>query len=440
MHPVDQLAHQAVFGTDQEKQTARFAIWQQGIEAGIMPASIHQLYIARGKQDLANDFTVPAMNLRGMAYDTARAVFKVAKDNKVGALICEIARSEMGYTAQSPAEYVAITTAAALREGWSGPLFIQGDHFQAKADGPGKPKAGEIETISDLIKEAIQAGFYNIDIDMSTLVELDKPAEADQQIPNYNYSIQLAKLVREIEPEGVTVSLGGEIGHVGGRNSTVADLEAFITGFNQGLPQSLTGMSKISVQTGTSHGGKVLADGTLADLDVDFSILKNITEVCQAKYQIGGSVQHGASTLPDEFFNQFVKHEALEVHLATGFQNIMLDHPQFPQELLTKMYTYIDEHHQDERKPDQTDEQFHYKLRKKAWGPFKQELWELPEETRATLRAALSEKFTFLFNELKVINTQALVNKTVTATIVPKTEADFAVTNKKVKEVKGLSD
>src|SRR3989304_6443484 len=143
-HPLDALAYQAVFGTDTEKQAARFEIWQKGISAGVIPSSINDLYMARGSGKLPNNFTVPAMNLRGMAYDTARAVFQTAKQHRVGAMICEIARSEMGYTAQSPQEYVSVLTAAALREGWSGPLFIQGDHFQANAAEMGKIKEGEV--------------------------------------------------------------------------------------------------------------------------------------------------------------------------------------------------------------------------------------------------------------------------------------------------------
>ena len=440
MNPIDTLAYQAVFGSDQEKQAARFSIWQQGIEAGIIPSSIHDLYIARGEGKLPNNFTTPAMNLRGLAYDTARAVFQAAKQHQVGALICEIARSEMGYTGQPPAEYVAVVTAGALREGWSGPLFIQGDHFQAKAAEPGKPKEGEIATIESLIEEAIAAGFYNIDIDMSTLVELNQPDEADQQIPNYTYSVRLAELVRQTEPAGITVSLGAEIGHVGGRNSTVADLEAFMAGFNKNLPNQLTGISKISVQTGTSHGGKVLADGTLADIDVDFSILRDVTQACQQKHQVGGAVQHGASTLPDQYFDQFVKAGALEVHLATGFQNLLLDHPDLPENLRQEMYAYIEKHHSDERKEDQTNEQFHYKLRKKALGPFKQQLWDLPEKNRAAIRASLAERFSFFFKELNVVDTQKIVKQFVKPLVVEKTEADFAVSGKKIKDVKGLAD
>ena len=439
MHVIDQLAYQAVFGKNTEKQQACFTIWQKGVKANIIPSSINDLYLARGNDKLPNNFTVPAINIRAMAYDMARAAFQAAKTNKVGAIIFEIARSEMGYTAQSPLEYVAVITAAALRENWSGPLFIQGDHFQAKAGSMGQPKAGEIETIKQLIQEVIQAGFYNIDIDMSTLADLDKPTETEQQIPNYQYSAKLTQLIRQLEPTGITISVGAEIGHIGGKNSTVADLTAFMTGFKKELPSKLTGISKISVQTGTSHGGKVLADGSLANIDVDFTILRNITQACQTKYKIGGAVQHGASTLPDQYFNQFVKFSALEVHLATGFQNLILDHPAFPKQLLKKMYDYIDQQHHDEQKEKQTPEQFHYELRKKALGRFKQELWELPEETRKKLRDSLADRFAFLFKELNVVETQALIEKFVKPIITTKTLQDFAP-KAKTKITKGLSD
>ncbi|NCN45486.1 MAG: aldolase [Candidatus Pacebacteria bacterium CG10_big_fil_rev_8_21_14_0_10_36_11] len=436
---IDTLVYQAVFGSDQEKQQARFEIWQMGIEAGVIPSSIHEFYSARGKKQLPNNFSVPAMNLRGMTYDTARSAFATAVKLKVGAMIFEIARSEMAYTHQSPQEYVTVLTAAAIKEGWSGPLFVQGDHFQAKAANPGEPKNGEIDTIKKLIEEALKAGFYNIDIDMSTLVALDKPTEAEQQIPNYTYSLELAKYIRKLQPKELNVSLGGEIGHIGGKNSNEADFTAYMEGFNQGLPTGMIGMSKISIQTGTHHGGVVLADGKLADINVDFSILKTITEIGQEKYQIGGSVQHGASTLPDKYFNQFPQAKTLEVHLATGFQNLVMNDPAFPQELLQEMYDYLDAKHLDEKKETETPEQFHYKLRKKAWGPFKQKCWDMPVENRTKLRATMMDRFEFFFKELNVINSQEMVNKFVKPVVVNKTLPDFALQTA-TKDVKGLSD
>ena len=437
---IDRLAWQAVFGEESEKASARYSIWKTAQKLGIRPASIHDLYIARGREEVPLDFTVPAINLRGMVYDMAQSVFKVAKDLNVGALILELARSEVSYTSQRPAEYVAVVLAGAIKEGWRGPVFIQGDHFQTKVASPGAPKEGEVAAVKELIKEAIEAGFYNIDIDTSTLVDLQKSTEAEQQEPNIRHSLELAQYVRSLEPQGITVSLGGEIGHIGGKNSTVEDFRAYMEGFNTGMPQGMTGMSKISIQTGTSHGGVVLPDGTLADIDVDFSVLAAISKACREEYQISGAVQHGASTLPDEFFKQFTKAEAIEVHLATGFQNIILDHPSFPKELLQKMYAWLDEEKLDEREEGWTDEQFHYKLRKKALGQFKKELWQIDNSIREEIRAALEERFTFMFKELNVINTTNMVNKIVKPLEIHKTLEEFASQKPVQKEVKGLDD
>jgi fructose/tagatose bisphosphate aldolase len=436
----DILVYKAVFGKDKQKQKARFEIWQKATSKGIIPASINDFYMAIGADKVKKQLTVPAMNIRGMAYDTARAAFKSAKKHKVGAMIFELARSEMGYTSQSPQEYVTVMMAAALREGWTGPLFIQGDHFQAKAAGVGKALAGEIDTIKKLVTDSIKAGFYNIDIDMSTLVDLEKEKEIDQQKPNIKHSLEFVNLIRSIEPKGITVSLGGEIGHIGGKNSNLADFNAYMDGFDKGLKKGMVGMSKISVQTGTHHGGVVLSDGTLADLNVDFSILSSITKACKKKYKMGGAVQHGASTLPDEFFNQFRQSEAVEVHLATGFQNIQMDHEAFPKKLLKTMYKWLDEKKSDEKGAKQTNEQFHYNLRKKSWGEFKKETWEIDETHKVKIRASLAKRFEFFFKELNVTNTQDLILEYVKPVIVKKNLADFAIGSDKVKEVLGLSD
>lgn len=281
-------------------------------------------------------------------------------------------------------------------------------------------------------------GFYNIDIDTSTLVDLEKPTEDEQQEPNIKYSVELAKHVREIEPKGITVSLGGEIGHIGGKNSTVEDNNAYIEGFNKEIG-NLTGMSKISIQTGTSHGGVVLPDGTLADISVDFSVLLNISRACR-KLGMGGSVQHGASTLPDEYFNQFTKSEAVEVHLATGFQNIILDHKDFPKELLDKMYKWLDENKSDERKSEQTDEQFYYKLRKKSFGQFKKDCWDIEKETKNKIMADLEKRFEFLFTQLNVVDSKKFVDKTIKPVQIQKDLSDFSLDTVTKGSVRGLAD
>ncbi|MFN7982610.1 MAG: class II fructose-bisphosphate aldolase [Vicinamibacterales bacterium] len=416
---VDRLAWTAAFGaTTDIKGTARWIIRSLAAAKGIRPASIHDLYMAMG-QGKAGGFTVPAINVRAMAYDTARAVIRAAKALDAGAFIFEIARSEIGYTEQRPHEYAAILLAAALREGYAGPLFIQGDHVQTNAKKYNSPeREKELETLRALIREEIAAGFYNIDIDTSTLVDLDKPTLDEQQEVNVTLAADFAAFIRSVEPEGVTVSVGGEIGEVGGKNSDVHELHAYMKGFNRKLAErggNLVGLSKISVQTGTAHGGFINADGTVRkDVAIDLTTLDELSRVSRSDYGLGGAVQHGASTLPPDAFDAFPRVGACEIHLATDFQNMVYDHPQFPAELKAEMYAWLQENAKEERKAKDTEEQFIYKARKKAIGPFKRQLWSMDAANRAAIGAALEERFSFLMKQLKINNTAGTVAQFVT--------------------------
>ena len=237
---MDKLVAAAVFGAKDEKEYARWLLWELGQAVGVQPSSIHDLYMARGRGDIGG-FTVPAINVRGAAYLTARSIFRTANRLKAGAFILEIARSEIGYTDQRPAEYVSVMIAAALREGFRGPLFIQGDHFQVNAKKWKADPATEVDAVKQLVKEAVAAGFYNIDIDTSTLVDLSQKTLDEQQRPNYETGVDILRAVRQAEPRGTTISAGGEIGEVGTENSTEPELRAFMDGFNASLPAGIGG-------------------------------------------------------------------------------------------------------------------------------------------------------------------------------------------------------
>jgi len=408
---MDALVRDAVFGSGESRDQARWLIWEIGQAVGVRPSSIHDLYLARGRGAVAG-FTVPAINVRGMAYDTARAIFRVANKLDAGAFILEIARSEIAYTDQRPTEYVAVMLGAALREGFRGPVFFQGDHFQVNAKKYVADRDTEVNAVKALAREAIDAGFYNIDVDTSTLVDLSQPTLSEQQRRNYEECVDIAQAIRALEPRGVTISVGGEIGEVGTSNSTIEELEAFMDGFNDTLharASGMAGLSKISVQSGTSHGGVVLADGTIADVKIDFMTLEQLSRVAREKYGLSGAVQHGASTLPDEAFHNFPRTETAEIHLATNFQNMLYD--ALPGGLRDEVYAWLGENAKEERKAGDSDEQFFYKTRKKALGPFKRAFWDLEQNARERLAKAYDEKFTFLFTQLGVGATKDAVRR-----------------------------
>jgi len=385
-------------------------IFDVAYEEGVYPSSINEFYVARGRGEFSG-FTVPAVNLRSMTYDLARAIFRVAEKNDSSAFVFEIARSEIGYTDQPPIEYASMVMAAAIRENYSGPVFIQGDHFQVNAAKLKENPDKEIEGLQALIGDAISAGFYNIDIDSSTLVDVSKPDLKEQQLLNYEVCARLTQFIRRVEPRGITISVGGEIGEIGHQNSTPEDLHAFMAGLEEKLGKGLAGISKISVQTGTTHGGVVLPDGSIAQIKLDFNTLKTLSETARREYGLAGAVQHGASTLPPEAFHKFVECETAEVHLATQFQNMIYESEHFPADLKKRIYEWLKINVAGEAKQGETEEQFLYKTRKKALGPFKKQIMGLQQQTRDVIAAEIENKFDFLFKQLNVVNNRALVNK-----------------------------
>ena len=413
---MDRLVWTAVFTEDAHlRETARWLVREIALATGAWPASILDLYLARGRGE-CRGFTVPAFNIRGITYDTVRATFRAAKSRDAGAFILELARSEIGYTFQRPGEYAAVVLGAAVREGWRGPVFLQGDHYQVNAKKHAVDPDSEVRAIEALIVEALEAGVFNIDIDTSTLVDLSRPTVPTQQEVNATLAAGFTRHIWTHEPAGVRVSIGGEIGEVGGTNSTAEELIAFMDGYRAraGEPPAGHGrISKISVQTGTSHGGVPLPDGSVAPVTLDFKVLADLGRIARDRYGMAGAVQHGASTLPDEAFHHFPAAETAEIHLATGFQNMVLDHPLFPTELTGQIHTWLRANCADERKAGQTEEQFLYKTRKKAYGPFKRAMWSLPSPVLEGLGRDLEAKFGFYFDKLGVAGSRALIEKTI---------------------------
>jgi fructose/tagatose bisphosphate aldolase len=409
------LAWTAAFGTDPATvEAAQWIVWEASQALGARSASIHELYMARARGEVSG-FTVPAINIRAQTFDMARIAFETAQTYDVGALILELARSEQTYTFQRPIDYSTACLAGAVAAGWRGPVFLQGDHYQFNA----KKYAADPESMTEEIRRAcrlaVDAGYRNIDIDASTLVDLSKPTVDEEQRENYLRTAELAALIRTLEADGVTISIGGEIGEVGKENSNEAELRAYLDGLRRELARiggeaggdNGVGISKVSVQTGTSHGGTVNPDGTVAVVAVDFSVHERLGKVAREEYGLAGTVQHGASTLPDEDFHRFRDVETAEIHLATGFQNALYEHPAFPAELHAEVSSWCFANALDERKSDQTDQQFVYTTRKKALGPFKRALWDL--ETKDEILADQAKKISFLCHELGVHGTRELV-------------------------------
>jgi fructose/tagatose bisphosphate aldolase len=402
----------ATFSEDADAvEVARWIIWEASQALGARSASINELYMARGRGEIGG-FTVPAVNLRTQVFDMVATMCRAASGLDVGAVIFELARSEQEYTYQRPGEYITSVLAGCVHAGWQGPVFVQGDHYQFNAAKHKADPQGTTDTIKKATRDAIGVGYGNIDIDSSTLVDLSLATVEEQQRVNFERAAEISAVIREVQPEDMAISIGGEIGEVGKQNSTEEELRTYLRGYRQTLDRlagpDVMGLSKVSVQTGTSHGGVPMPGGGVAQVKLDFGTLERLSVVAR-EHGLAGAVQHGASTLPDELFHRFPQVETAEIHLATGFQNLLYEHRAFPDDLLAEVRSWVQTNAADERKPDEPEDVFVYKTRKKALGPFKRELWEL--STKDEILADQEQKFRFLFEQLGVDGSRELVEK-----------------------------
>ena len=418
-------ANVADFGGKSASESVRalssWVITEAAQQLGAKLASPQEVYVAIAEGKITRQMSFPAVNVRGNSLDTARALFRAAMDNNVGALIMEVARSEMGYTNQAPREFAAVIQAAAMMEGFVGPVFLQGDHIQLKAkavNAGGDKAAAEIAEHSAIIRNLLKFGFGSIDLDMSPFERRTEEdlSYAQQQADNARLTAEKIRDVRQQELELGTpwiTLLGGETGEVGKMNTRPQDVDAYAEGIQAnmarlGIAKDL-GIRKLAVNDGTSHGGIPGPDGNVIEVAIAFEVLRMATDRGR-KFGWAGSVQHGASTLPNEMFKLFPEHGAVEVHLATGFQNIQFEHFYGVGTFEARVAELLNDRFSSERKDGQTEAQFIYKTRKKALGPMKLELWTMPEDVRAAVAADLHAQFSFLFEQLGVVNTRELIN------------------------------
>ena len=366
---------------------------------GVYPASIRSLYQALGRGELPA-MTVPAFNVRGLTYELGRAFWRTALELQAGPFLFELAPSEASTGHQTFEEYAALALAAAAREGYRGPVFLQGDHF-------GIDSPAEQADVLALAQRAIKAGFYQLDIDASYLADPQSNDLAGRHLPNARATASMITDLRGLEPQGAWLTLGGEVGEIGGPDTSVPELLAFCRDVSRHLPAGVDGLDKVSAQTGTRHGGIVQPDGAPGCMEMDIDLAADLSRQARA-LGLAGLVQHGASTLSLDDLARLPAAGVVEVHLATQIQNIAFDHPAFPPALLNQMrerlVTSAREAEGDRtigREPMSEAQRF-YHSRWTAWGLFRAELLDLSEGILQPITQSLGAWVGAIFRALRV--------------------------------------
>lgn len=397
MTRLDDLALALALAPEAERPAHAQALRREAEDAGVWPASIAPIYraLAAGR---VQPMTVPAVNVRGLTYRVARAAWRTAARTAAGPVIFELAPSEAWAGDQSFAEYAAMVLAAAAREGIRGPVFLQADHVSLEDDGP-----ESLRQADGHIERALDAGFRQIDVDAAALARPSRDA-AERQADNARVTCAVARSIHRRTPDAV---VGGEVGEIGGADTTPEDLRAFLAAVQTCSPGGEGWLGKVSVQTGTRHGGVVLADGSTGRMRMDPTLARGLADIARREFGLPGVVQHGASTLAPDQWALLPAAGVIEVHLATGLQNVVLDHPALPSDLVARMRHELAgpvahaERGSESGEP-LTAQQVYVHNRWRAWGAFKRDLWELPEAVLAQVDVALEAWFETTFRALGV--------------------------------------
>jgi fructose/tagatose bisphosphate aldolase len=401
IHPLDELVLQTVLAPEAQKPKLIQGLVEEARRASVFPASIGPIYHALRRGEIS-PMTIPAFNVRGMTYDIARAIWRMAIRLQAAPIIFELAPSEAECCRQPFEEYAAVVMAAAAREGWQGPVFLQGDHIAVES-------LQALEDIKSLCERLVRLGYFQIDIDASHIpVPEGVPLEEFHQL-NARSTAELTRKIRSIQPQELPVTMGAEVGEIGKRNTTPEDIEIFMRAYLSALGSETPIFDKLSVQTGTLHGGIVLKDGTTGEMPLDLDLAVQLSQIVRQDYSIAGLVQHGASTLSLENLACLPERGVIEVHLATGIQNIVFDHPAFPVDLRAEMVSRLVSSNvtPEGDTPLVEDDEFtaaqrFYHARWEAWGLFKQELSQLPEASREAIGEAVEDWVEALFYALRV--------------------------------------
>ncbi|MFH1286342.1 MAG: class II fructose-bisphosphate aldolase [Candidatus Magasanikbacteria bacterium] len=320
---------------EEVKHAAQQWIFAIADAMNITSGSNHEFYLEK-QQGKHQFFTVPAVNSRMVTFHTIRAALRSAEALEIPHIIFELALSEVGYTGQQKDEYAALVKAAYISLGLSErTVYLQADHYQLDPKKYAEDADAEMKRIQDAITFALEHGVYNIDIDSSKFETANSnKTDRENQAENARLTATLLHFIRNYESEHelpCTVSVGGEVGEVGGENTRYPQVNAYLELIKEEMERlgsdQFVGLDKVSINVGSAHGGVLGPDGQPLDsIPLDFTAHHDLYMMAKdpmSEREHVISVQHGASTLPKHYFPLFPAMHVAEIHLATGFQNVV---------------------------------------------------------------------------------------------------------------------
>ncbi len=390
---IDHLIYNAVF--HESERLRYFLYWlirRAAAGLSIYPSSIHGLYAAAARGQVRR-FTAPAVCIRAMPYDAARACFRAAKETGCGAVLLDLSRNLAEGPALSPAEYTSCMVAGAIREGYEGPVFLQANYLHERRVADETGHGHELDRLQDLAEEALNAGMFNLELDTADLEDLSLPELAEQERASYEDTARLAGFVRTTEPAGVDTNLSVKMNSHGDVVHLAQRFRAFMEGFATELTDRaghVAGIGKLSLPVRSTD---------------DLRMVHDLAEVARREYAVATGVNFDGTPFIEDLLEKLPQFPIVEAHFGNRYEDFILHHTAFPSQLRDAIDGWIDQTYGEMRGREQDHANFHLQMRAPALESFKRQLWDLPPENKDSIMKDLQDTLIADFKRLSAEDT-----------------------------------
>jgi len=395
---IDALIQTALFAESEEvKSFTRWLIRETGKQIGNFPASLHPLYqtLADDSENVSHQYVIPSIDISGMTYEMARAVYRARQRTDTGPVIFELNDSDQMADATPLSDYTVSVIAAAIKEqhaenGW-GPIFLK-RNLKVNIDRSSEELEGKLRELTDTIDRTLDAGIYNISIDASVPDGDDNTVEPDPT-ENARITAELVRYIRSKEPKNTPVTVSGTL--TISENLTIApkQLRTFLQEFQQQISseeaeKDVRGIATVSIRRSNNSADNSGSDGKLVWSDSNKDMLTNLSNIAREEFALFGIVPRDIPQLSEQSLSDLSDENVTELQYSRDFQNFILNHPRFPRHLGKQIQTSSQE---------------------KNGVSLKKHLWEIEPHLLGIIMRDLEEEFVTLFDRLGIHHTSKLL-------------------------------
>lgn len=200
--------------------------WMQGIYF----SSLQKMNQSQGNQSAFSKICIPVFDISELTFEQLQELTKAihgesSKKNSLAAFCIDFA---LDGEVDLPVQLSRIT-AVALLHGYQGPLFLQADQLKFDALRFENDRENLLDELKSKTKQAIRFGIFNINYDASQLVDEEASRISEKMLMNLKMVALGTNLwVRNFQPNGMVVSVSGNLGGSDGSLPGEADVKEFL--------------------------------------------------------------------------------------------------------------------------------------------------------------------------------------------------------------------